>query len=163
MVLTLGSTIPTVAQNAERFRLKEGDVLIAMTGATVGKIGLMPRTSSSYFLNQRVGKFFSLKSFINNEFIFWTSITPYFQTKVVNLAQGAAQPNISGQSIESIQIIIPDETLINKFSNLCNPLRHQITTLRNKNVNLRTTRDLLLPKLISGEIDVADLDSKTDG
>ena len=40
----------------ERFELKEGDTLIAMTGATVGKVGRFPRTPERHFLNQRVGK-----------------------------------------------------------------------------------------------------------
>src|SRR5687768_10524945 len=46
------SAIPNVA----RFELQGGDTLIAMTGATVGKVGRFPPTSERYFLNQRVGK-----------------------------------------------------------------------------------------------------------
>ena len=45
-----------------------------------------------------------------------------------------------------------------RFSNLVDPLRNLAMKLDKKNQNLRKTRDLLLPKLISGEIDVSDLD-----
>ena len=46
-----------VAESASRFKLNEGDLLIAMTGATVGKVGMMPKTETQFYLNQRVGIF----------------------------------------------------------------------------------------------------------
>src|SRR5262245_47989649 len=41
---------------SERYRLGHGDILIAMTGATVGKVGRFPETEEQFYLNQRVGK-----------------------------------------------------------------------------------------------------------
>ena len=42
--------------NYEKYQLSEGDILIAMTGATVGKVGRLPVTQGTHYLNQRVGK-----------------------------------------------------------------------------------------------------------
>jgi type I restriction enzyme S subunit len=52
----------------------------------------------------------------------------------------------------------PPQVLVDAFSDLANLLLAVIHTLRLKNANLRRTRDLLLPRLISGEVDVSDLD-----
>lgn len=48
-----------VIDKAQRFLLHPGNLLIAMTGATIGKVGLMPPTERKYYLNQRVGIFTS--------------------------------------------------------------------------------------------------------
>lgn len=60
--------------------------------------------------------------------------------------------------LQAKKVILPDITLAIDFVNVINPLFQQITLFEHKNQNLRKTRDLLLPKLISGEIDVSDLD-----
>ncbi len=49
---TVLATIPSV----ERYAILPGDILIAMTGATVGKVGRFPLTREQFYLNQRVGK-----------------------------------------------------------------------------------------------------------
>jgi len=60
--------------------------------------------------------------------------------------------------LQDKKVILPAVTLTVDFVNVINPLFQQITLLEHKNQNLRKTRDLLLTKLISGEIDVSDLD-----
>ena len=55
-------------------------------------------------------------------------------------------------------IVIPPNSLIKQYSDAVIPLLNSIQMMLKKNANLRQTRDLLLPKLISGEIDVSDLD-----
>lgn len=60
--------------------------------------------------------------------------------------------------LQAQKVVLPDVALAKEFVNVVNPLFQQITLFEHKNQNLRKTRDLLLPKLISGEIDVSDLD-----
>ena len=55
----------------------------------------------------------------------------------------------------------PGLNTISDFSSVMQPLFKTVFTLAKKNRNLRTTRDLLLPKLISGQLDVEDLDIET--
>ena len=62
------------------------------------------------------------------------------------------------QFLDGELIVIPPKELQNKFSQTMNPMFDLIQNLGSKNSNLRQTRDLLLPKLISGEIDVEALD-----
>jgi type I restriction enzyme S subunit len=67
---------------------------------------------------------------------------------------GAAQPQGNAQVLTSIPILIAPEPLHRQFSAVAEPLLDLREALQFKNLNLRTTRDLLLPKLISGEIPV---------
>ncbi len=65
--------------------------------------------------------------------------------------------------MEKASRCVPPVALQGRFRELCAQLFSQVATLGRKNTTLRRTRDLLLPKLISGELDVSDLDIKTGG
>ncbi len=138
-----------VAEQAQKFKLDGGDFLIAMTGATVGKVGIMPRDSQSFYLNQRVGKFFFLSD-TAKEFLYCLTSTKYFRTQIENLAGGAAQPNISGKQIESINILRPSDKLLSLFSEQTRDAFEQRQLLIETNRKLAQARDLLLPKLMTG-------------
>ena len=71
---------------------------------------------------------------------------------------GTAQPKINQQNLNRIPIISPPQSLLEKFNQMIEPSFDNIVALNLKNANLRQTRDLLLRKLISGEIDVSELD-----
>ena len=60
------------------------------------------------------------------------------------------------------EVLLPDQKTAEAFSNFANPFREQIRSLTQKNTLLRRTRDLLLPNLISGDIDVSNLTIQTD-
>ena len=81
---------------------------------------------------------------------------------ILNYITGAAQPKINQENLNRIPIISPPETLLKRFDQMIVSNFENITALNLKNANLRQTRDLLLPKLISGEIDVSELDINRD-
>ena len=60
--------------------------------------------------------------------------------------------------MHSITLLLPKSEIINRFETIAEPIFNQLQNLTNKNTNLRKTRDLLLPRLISGELDVSELD-----
>lgn len=90
------------------FKLHPGEFVIAMTGATIGKIGKIPSEYKEYMLNQRVASFNSKKIF-DKDFIFHIFRSSYIQNAVINSANGAAQQNISSSQIENIKIAIPKD------------------------------------------------------
>lgn len=148
-----------IAQKAEAFKLGGGDMLIAMTGAQVGKVGIMPKIEQHYYLNQRVGKFVPNKEYIvNNQYLSMCTNSEKFNIQINNVASGAAQPNISTSQIENIEILVPKAEILTQFETLVNPLFMETMVLKEKNAILKQTRDLLLPRLISGEIDVENLE-----
>jgi type I restriction enzyme S subunit len=140
----------------DKFKVLSGHILIAMTGAEVGKTGIVPETDKSLWLNQRVGR---LEPIIDNSkvFIYHMFNVLNFTQAVRNSAMGSAQPNISASGIESLNCLIPAEEVALNFSSI--NLDSFNLTLKNmgENQELTNLRDTLLPKLISGELEVADI------
>ena len=144
---------------AKDFVVKAGDLLIAMTGATIGKFAMVPYSSEVLLVNQRVGKFFLGNNPVEKlPFIYCTLKQPEVYSEVVNRGQGSAQPNISASDIMSIPCVIPSKEAINKFNETIKPLFDLIISNQRENQNLSELRNALLSKLMSGELDVSDID-----
>lgn len=141
-----------IATKNSNFKLSSGDMLIAMTGATVGKVGVIYTSDEEYLLNQRVGRFQPVKYYDAYVKIFVSS-SKFFDS-IQGQAQGSAQPNISAREIESIKIVKPNDEIMKAFSLLMNPFFSKILEHQGEIQTLKKTRDTLLPKLISGEIEV---------
>ena len=140
---------------AKDFTVKGGDLLIAMTGATIGKFAMVPHVDEILLVNQRVGKFFLGDNPLEKlPFIYCTLKQQEVVSEIINRGQGSAQPNISGNDIMSISCIYPNNSVIEKFNNICKPYFEKIITNQYENTKLSAIRDALLPKLMSGEIDV---------
>lgn len=77
--------------------------------------------------------------------------------KIAGYITGAAQPKITQENMNRIPVVLPPELQMRAITALVKPKFDLIDVLERKNNNLRTTRDLLLPKLISGELDVSHL------
>ena len=71
---------------------------------------------------------------------------------------GAAVPSLNRNNVHGLPTVLPQKEVIIAFDKVAVDIFDQAKLLRRKNENLRTTRDLLLPKLISGKLDVEDLD-----
>jgi type I restriction enzyme S subunit len=71
---------------------------------------------------------------------------------------GTTVAHLGDKHIKTIEIKWPQAQLINQLNRFLEPMLAQILNLRIKNTALRRTRDLLLPRLISGEVDVSALD-----
>lgn len=79
---------------------------------------------------------------------------PYF----VQLCGGATFPELTKGTFKKLEILTPPETLLEEFSQVTTPIFKAIETALNENKVLTKTRDLLLPRLISGKLSVEDLD-----
>lgn len=143
---------------AKDFIVSGGDLLIAMTGATIGKFTMVPKMHKTILVNQRVGKFFLGENPINKiPFIYCTLKQPEIISEIINRGQGSAQPNISASDIMSIPCVIPQTDEINNFNLQTAPMFELIINNQFENLILAKTRDLLLPRLMSGEIDISNI------
>lgn len=127
--------------------LQDGDILLSLTG-NVGRACLV--NGENYLLNQRVAK-------LDSKFKGYTYCL--FRSKDMfdamnNLANGAAQQNLSPIRTGNIEILIPNDTLLADFEEIINPIIKKILILNKKISELKQARDRLLPKLMSGEIEV---------
>ena len=147
------------ASLAKDFHVNSGDLLIAMTGATIGKFCIVP-TNSDYCVNQRVGRFFlGSEPIMKLPFIYYTLKMPNVLNEIVNKGQGSAQPNISSNDIESVNIVLPPENIISKFNLLLNSSMYNYIKNEQESRRLAELRDALLPRLMSGELKVNDLEN----
>jgi type I restriction enzyme S subunit len=76
--------------------------------------------------------------------------------RISSIASGATYKEINRTEFRSLPIVVPDVATARQFLETVGPIGRQIEILSARNINLRQTRDLLLPKLISGKVDVSD-------
>lgn len=82
----------------------------------------------------------------------------YNQIKITNLQKGAAQPHVYPQDLATLKMKDISEKVIKQFNLIVTPFFEEIKNITSKNKVLKYTRDLLLPRLMSGEIDIEDLE-----
>ena len=76
---------------------------------------------------------------------------------IESMASGSTFKEISGSAMRTVPAIIPDDDILHEFSAFCEPLFQQQRTLEAENRSLAALRDSLLPKLMTGELDVSEL------
>lgn len=92
----------------EKYILREGDILVAMTGqGSVGRIGKMMEVDKTYLVNQRVGIIRVNTDIVDREFLFQLLANPPIENIYFNLAAGAGQPNLSPKDIGNLDLNIP--------------------------------------------------------
>lgn len=129
-------------------QLKTGDILLSLTG-NVGRICIV--VGDGYLLNQRVAKLdtrypaFTYCLFRNNDMF----IT------VNNLANGAAQQNVSPIRIGELNVLFAKDSIMNQFENLVGTISNKIINLYAQIRLLIEARDRLLPKLMGREIAIS--------
>lgn len=140
---------------AKRFLLVEGNLTIALTGATIGKISIVPRHDGNIYTNQRLGKFFMGDNPIENlPFLYCLFKQEAMVSTIINISNSSsAQPNISPEQIENLKIIGNKEAIA-KFNEALKPMFSMILSIHSQNEQLTRQRDLLLPRLMSGKLEV---------
>jgi type I restriction enzyme S subunit len=104
-------------KDCPEFQLEAGDVLIAMSGATTGKLGMVRPADVPSLLNQRVGKFFIRdKCQIEPAFLFSTLSFAAVKRKLIGEAAGSAQANVSPSGVGSVVIPVPPLPLQQEFA-----------------------------------------------
>ena len=151
----------TKLSRVQYFKLKEGDIVLAMSGNTTGKIGVTPPHSNEVYLNQRVGKFFMIKRELNS-FLFTFLMSGNYEEKILSMGYGSAQPNVSPSLIENIDIIYPNEHKLLAFLNISDPIFNKVLDNNAQVRSLTRTRDTLLPKLMSGQVRVNNIKQPAD-
>jgi type I restriction enzyme, S subunit len=130
--------------------LNTEDIIVSLTG-NVGRICLV--YGDNYLLNQRVAKVIPLDEY-SKAYVYFLLRSKAMLTSLENLSNGAAQQNLSPINMGNMKVNIPDKKLIMKFGELANSIIDLISTLNLENQKLKQSRDILLPRLMSGTINV---------
>lgn len=134
---------------------KDNDILLYKDGAYIGKVTLFRNgfPFKEYAVNEHV---FLLRS--NNKdyqnYLYFTLNMPQYFTQMQNLNRNAAQPGLARGDLDRIKILVPNEKVIEKFNKLINPMIDNIFSYSKQITNLTQQRDLLLPRLMSGKLEV---------
>ncbi|HIA7122447.1 TPA: restriction endonuclease subunit S [Campylobacter lari] len=134
----------------DKFKINSGDILFAMTGAEIGKMGIVPNTNKKLWLNQRVG--IVKESFLGARFLAYIHLTSEFgYDYVINSATGSAQENISATDIENCPFVKLMREEIVSYSKQLNDFFEKIIFNLGEIQTLENMRDILIPKLLNGE------------
>lgn len=142
-------------ESMNKGKLKDRDILIYKDGAYIGRTSLFqddfPHREAS--VNEHV---FLLH--MDDEslqyYVFLTLYRPEYYLKMQNLNKNAAQPGINMKAFKTLDILVPDEAIVVEFNDLVRPMIKSIFS-KSKQIKILTeARDRLLPKLMSGEIEV---------
>jgi type I restriction enzyme S subunit len=136
--------------------VQDSDVAIYKDGAYIGK--------SSYFrdgfphaeccVNEHVFLLRSNGARLNQNALYLWLQEPDTVQAIRSKNANAAQPGINQQDVGGLELVLPDPQLAQRFDYLVDPILAEIISLAKKIQNLRRTRYLLLPHLLSGQIDV---------
>ena len=138
-----------------------------------GSGGLMRKCNKSLFSGEAV--LIPRKGSLNNimyvDETFWTVDTMFYATMkqphtavfvyffvkafdMYSMNIGAAVPSMTAKILDAMDVVIPDKETLEKFDKLTKTYFNKIKTLQGQNDRLKIARDLLLPKLMSGEVEV---------
>lgn len=139
-------------ENLDKYKVVDGDLLIAMSGATTGKVGFN-QTGLTYLLNQRVGKFEPSKQ-LERRFLYYFLCTKVEEN--LEISAGAAQPNLSTQQIKEFKIPLPSlieqERLVSLLDETSEKRDELQTTYTTKLQDISDLRQSLLQKAFAGEL-----------
>ena len=141
--------------NAKRGKIENKDILIYKDGAYIGRTSLFQDNfpHKKAMVNEHVFLLHTKKE-VNQYFLFFTLYQKVYFEKMQKLNKNAAQPGINQDAIKSIKLLMPNERLIVLFDEIISPMMKVLFDLAIQIHNLTEARDRLLPKLISGEIEV---------
>jgi type I restriction enzyme S subunit len=91
---------------------------------------------------------------VPSTYLYLATTTDEFVAHLTNNATGAAYPAVTASTFEKALLLVPPKQLLAKFGRATTVMVEEIHTLQRHIQNLRRTRDLLLPRLLSGQIDL---------
>mgnify|MGYP003290086966 CR=1 FL=1 len=139
----------------KRGKLKDRDILVYKDGAYIGRTSLFqdgfPHQIAS--VNEHVFLVHA-KNEMLQYYLFFTLYQHEYYLKMQKLNKNAAQPGINSKAMLSLKLLLPPSELIQKFDEFIAPVMKNIFAKAKENRELVESRDRLLPKLMSGELEV---------
>ena len=145
----------TFTKLRHRTKLAKGDVLISSVG-TVGELLLLNTEPSNYEFQRSVAIVKPNPTIVSSAYLYESLM--YKKAELINAAHGAVQQCLFISDIAGFPIGIPNPDDLRIFDNTVVPMFDTISANEAENSRLTELRDTLLPKLMSGELDISDLD-----
>lgn len=139
-----------LAKINKRSKLQKGDLLFSGIG-TIGRVAMVVEDPLNWNTSESVFNMHPIDS-VSSEFIYLLLLSDIFQQYVRQNAQGGVQQGIRMASLKAFQLAIPDD--LKFFDNLVKPIIAKVKSNDRENDRLSLLRDTLLPRLMSGELEV---------
>lgn len=136
----------------KRSDLKIGDLLFSGIG-TIGRVCLIDIPTNNWNISESVFTMRANKK-ISSEFLYMLLLSQDVQNYCQSKANGSAQKGIRMGDLRKYTFLLPTKNVINDFTNQLSPILRNVSLFRNENKNLIQQRDMLLPRLMSGKIEV---------
>jgi len=138
-------------ENLSDFQLHYGDVLIALSGATTGKIAVVDRNIGLALVNQRVGKFKILNSNILQKFFYFLAQSDRFKRFVLRNIGQSAQGNLSPNQVKKLKLPLPPLPEQKEIAEILSTVDKRLELLRNKKEKLERIKKGLMNDLLTGK------------
>lgn len=133
---------------AQKSKALPGDIVIAMTGATIGKIGLIPDLNTDVYINQRVGLFnLGDQPLKTVPFLYYTLLQQYVLDEIRNVGGDSAQANISGDQIGDIKVLHPTAEVVKVYNSHLTEFIKLSLSKKTQNDSLIKLSQLLMKKM----------------
>lgn len=141
-------------QIKEKFGVPQiGDILITSVG-TIGSVWLVDNDSPFYFKDGNVTWVKDYKTVVNGEFIYEWLQTKETREQIKSVTIGSTQQALTISALRELRILIPDTETVSKVCNQLEKLNAKRINNLNQIQTLTQTRDTLLPKLMSGSLEI---------
>lgn len=136
---------------------KVNDILISAVG-TLGSIYLVRESDGAFYFKD--GNLLWLKEFKedNSLLVYYGLKSEKLQLNILGIAIGSSQKALTIQALKLMELTCPDNSVNKRFNDKVRPLVTQIEILIHQNQLLKEARDILLPRLMTGMIDVEDME-----
>ena len=139
----------------KRTMLSKGDILLSSVG-TIGELMLLNEDPHNYEFQRSVAIIKPNPVYISSYYLYETLISQI--DKITNTAHGAVQQCIFLSDLKEYTINIADKALISRYDIIVKPFFDEITKREKEIARLTSLRDSLLPKLMSGELKINEID-----
>ena len=137
----------------KRSQLAENDILVTIAGS-IGRMGLVTKRILPANINQAIGIIRVAPSLIPVIYAFYYLKQKNVKDELLAGITQSVQANISLTDLSNIKIILPPKELTSQFDSIAIKIQETIENLTEESIVLAALRDTLLPKLMSGEIDL---------
>ena len=140
----------------KRSKLQAGDLLFSGIG-TIGRVALITETPQNWNTSESVFNMHPSEG-ISSEFLYLLLLSDEFQNYVKINAQGGVQQGIRMASLKQYQMALPNDRALRAFDNIATPIVSLIKENDKEIDRLASLRDALLPRLMSGELKVGEVE-----
>lgn len=143
----------SLANQLGRHRMQIGDTVYGRRG-DIGRRAFIGPRQDGYFCGTGCLRFRPNPAIVNPRYLFDQLGAPDTEGCIINRAKGSTMPNLSAGALKTVPILLPPKRIQDSYAEAVEPTNSLIETLAEQNQKLAQARDLLLPRLMNGEITV---------